>query len=127
MLAMNRLTASTRIFALWLALLGVTLRALIPAGYMPAMSRADGAAIVLCTSQGAVVVLSEPGKPLKPATGHGEDCPFGFALSMAAAPATLAHVDLGRELPPSSHTSRAKEILASPRDNYSSRAPPLFS
>lgn len=78
------------------ALLALLLAALVPAGFMPAVSaRTGGLTIVLCTGNGAVNVsadaLADDGAakaPLAPA--HDQPCNFAALTAPALAPPLLA-------------------------------------
>lgn len=87
-------TASRGRLVLWLALLALLLRALVPAGYMPD-ARALGAGrfeVTLCTAAGAPPALSatltalKDGKPAHEAQ-TGAQCPFGLLAQLTPAPA----------------------------------------
>ncbi|MGY6272555.1 DUF2946 family protein [Achromobacter denitrificans] len=95
---------------LWLALLALALRALIPAGYMPD-SRAlhDGRLeVTFCSAAGGppslALALSADGKDkaAHDAAGSGAQCPFGLLAHLtpapAAAPAALVPAP-GRHVP----------------------------
>jgi hypothetical protein len=110
---------------LWLLFMALFVRGLLPAGTMLAFGD-QSVSVVLCTPFGAQAqALDKHGAPLKGM--HGETCPFGFALSMAAAPTASTP-----ELPQVAVSNLADRIRsqaagASPRDTYSARAPPVFS
>ena len=108
---------------LWLLFMALFARGMLPSGTMLAFG-GQSVSVVLCTPFGAQTqALDKSGSPLK--SMHGETCPFGFALSMAAAPAVVAV-----ELPqPAVYTfglvSSALNTHARPFEHYSARAPPL--
>ena len=109
---------------LWLLFMALFARGLLPSGTMLAFG-ADKVSVVLCTAQGSLFqALDKDGHPLK--SNHSETCPFGFALSMAAAP-TMAMPQLaqplGFNLAPRIPT---RTVSVSPHDFYSARAPPRF-
>lgn len=60
------------------------LRAMLPAGFMPAVDASGGPTLVLCTTQGAQRVSLDALTKSAPRATHAQHCPFGFALSMAA-------------------------------------------
>lgn len=118
----------------WLARLlvaTVVLRALVPVGFMPDLSRLASGTIqlVICTGTGSkLVTLDENGKPVpaKSSAHADQACPFagsvltalpqhgGLALSHPQAPAAADLGDLATVLPP----ARAGPPLGS-------RGPPL--
>ncbi len=87
-------TATRGRLMLWLALMALLLRALVPAGYMPD-ARALGAGrfeVTFCTAAGAPAALSAALIALKddkPAHGAqtGAQCPFGLLAHLTPAPA----------------------------------------
>ncbi|NWH08490.1 MAG: hypothetical protein HXY22_07615 [Alphaproteobacteria bacterium] len=90
-----------RIVAVTLALAAMTLRALVPAGWMPSSTMGmDGIPLVLCTLEGVVTVTLGPdGQPQAPQkkSGHTHEvCPFAGAAPLAAAvdPAGITLPDL---------------------------------
>jgi hypothetical protein len=80
---------------LWLALLALALRALVPAGYMPdARALHDGRLeVTFCSAAGGLSVLNVAlspdggGKAGHDAAGTGAQCPFGMLAHVAPAPA----------------------------------------
>lgn len=76
--------------ALALAVLAISLRALVPAGYMPS-GGAQGPMLVICTSEGAKVVSGhDPGVPQDGSqAAHGEHCVFAGG-AVVAPPVVLA-------------------------------------
>lgn len=85
------ISTMTRV-AMALAMLAVAMRVLVPAGYMP--GRAGEAPIVLCTGQGAQIILSgenakaAPGAPADDHSGKAADhhpCAFASAAHIFAA------------------------------------------
>ena len=114
----------SRAVVLWLLFMALFARGMLPSGTMLAFG-ADKVSVVLCTAQGALAqALDKNGQPLK--SHHGETCPFGFALSMAAAP-TMAMPELAQSLASTlSPRIQAQTSSATPRYTYSARAPPRF-
>lgn len=78
-----------RLATSWLLLAFFTLRALIPAGYMPDLAHLGdgGFKVVLCTADGLrTVILDGEGRPVEPEkrkSGAGDECPFGATASKA--------------------------------------------
>lgn len=109
---------------LWLLFMALFARGMLPSGTMLAFG-ADKVSVVLCTAQSAwAQSLDKNGQPLK--SHHGETCPFGFALSMAAAPA-MAIPELAQSLLLNlAPRIQAHAANAAPRKAYSARAPPSF-
>jgi hypothetical protein len=87
---MNR---TVRLAAVTVALAAMLLRALIPAGWMPA----QGASLVICTMQGPLRIAADlHGNPQKPQDSHHtEVCPF------AAAPVLSGPAEVAALSPPS--------------------------
>jgi hypothetical protein len=79
-----------------LVLAAMMLRALLPDGWMPVASAADGFAIAICTASGpARFVIGDSGQPEKQAPArdsrHLDVCPFSAAPQAAtAAPGVVA-------------------------------------
>ena len=122
------MTARARILAFSIALMAMTLRALVPMGWMPA---AGSGPLVLCTIEGrAHIALDSDGKPVKQTTGQGSEhqlCSFGAAANLAlsdaaSAPAApvandIAHNDISVSAP----------AIADRHAPQSPRAPPYSS
>jgi hypothetical protein len=107
---------------LWLLFMALFARGLLPSGTMLAFG-ADKISVVLCTSQGALTqALDKDGQALK--SHHGDTCPFGFALSMAAVPS--AELSELLQSTASNLAPQLQQQAASlhPREFYSARAPP---
>lgn len=91
---MSRTDPARRIAALGLALalLALGLRALVPAGWMPAVSP-GGLTMTLCTGAGVEVIsLDKNGQPVKAAKADGGPCAFsglGTPLLDALPPAVV--------------------------------------
>lgn len=75
----------------FLAIIALFCRALIPAGYMPSFSadRPGRVELAFCASSGPLqpAFLEVPGKPADSSSSHadaGADCPFGILASQAA-------------------------------------------
>lgn len=132
-----RLESAARVRGvLWLALLALALRALVPAGYMPDVRALhDGRLeVTFCSSAGDLSTLSlavggEPGGK----TGHdaaetGAQCPFGLLAHVAPAPLpfiTPIVLPVGRYAPPPP-AYRALPALAAHGPPLGSRAPPSW-
>lgn len=120
----NPVMKTRQVALLWLLFMALFARGLLPSGTMLAFG-ADQVSVVLCTPQGAQTqALDKSGQPLK--SHHGETCPFGFALSMAAASSASMPVlpqALATNLAPRIQPQAASVV---PRDSYSARAPPRF-
>lgn len=135
-----RLESAARVRGvLWLALLALTLRALVPTGYMPDVRALhDGRLeVTFCSAAGDVSTLSlslgaragEPGgKPVHDAAETGAQCPFGLLAHLAPAPLPfMAPIVLpaGRyAAPPPAY--RALPALAAQGPPLGSRAPPSW-
>lgn len=78
-----------------LALIAMLLRALLPAGWMPATTGAHHTTLVICTMNGPKRV-SLPDEPTKKQPSHEDrengPCPFGAAATAFAPPAPVALV-----------------------------------
>ncbi|MFD4841320.1 DUF2946 family protein [Achromobacter sp. NPDC058515] len=122
---------------LWLALLALALRALVPAGYMPdARALHDGRLeVTFCSAAGDLSTLSVAlspeggGKAGHDAADTGAQCPFGLLAHVAPAPApALAPilVSAGRRttLPP---VYRALPPQPAQGPPLGSRAPPSLA
>ena len=119
---------------LWLALVALTLRALVPAGYMPdAGALHDGRLqVTFCSAAGDLSVLSvglasdDNGKDRHDAAGAGALCPFGLLAHVAPAPAPAATPLLlaaaGHAPPPPIHRALPAQPAQGPP--LGSRAPP---
>lgn len=109
---------------LWLLFMALFARGMLPSGTMLAFG-ADKVSVILCTSQGALTqALDKNGQPLK--SHHGETCPFGFALSMAAAPSTAMPAVPQIAVSNLAPRIQVQAASATPRSSYSARAPPRF-
>ncbi len=122
---------------LWLALLALALRALVPAGYMPdAGALHDGRlAVTFCSAAGDLSTLTlalSPGDKSK--AGHdtadtGALCPFGLLAHVAPAPApalTPLLLAVGLHAPPAP-ASDAPPAPTAPGPPLGSRAPPFLA
>ncbi|SSW71030.1 DUF2946 family protein [Achromobacter agilis] len=108
---LQHLGSAARVQAvLWLALLALTLRALVPAGYMPdARALHDGRLeVTFCSAAGdlssfeLVLPSSGKGKAGHDAAGAGAQCPFGLLAHLTPAPVstpTLLVLAAGRHVP----------------------------
>ena len=95
----TRLTATARLLArdafLVLATLAIALKIMIPVGFMPDMGQRNGLpfAMVLCTGDGAKVVLSTKALDTQTPDDQGRksphDAPCSFAAQGANAPAPM--------------------------------------
>jgi hypothetical protein len=119
--------AQVRILAFSIALLAMTLRALVPAGWMPV---AGSSPLILCTIEGrAHIAIDSEGQPLKQTSDQGSEhqlCPFGAAAGLALADAAMAPFSTlwsAANAPPI-HFISASESLYTP---HAPRAPPSFS
>ncbi|WMD20430.1 DUF2946 family protein [Achromobacter seleniivolatilans] len=123
---------------LWLAILALTLRALVPAGYMPdARALQNGRLeVTFCSAAGGLTALSvalaqngaseSTGKPIHGAAETGAQCPFGLLAHVAPAPtapsAPIVLTAVRYTLPPPAY--RALPALAAQGPPLGSRAPP---
>lgn len=115
--------------AAWLALSAMLLRALVPAGWMPAAS--GGAFLVLCTANGLVQVLdAQPdsatgGSPASHLPAADGTCPFGATAvpALPGAPAPVADFAMHHEAP--APGSRPAFAGFPPTGSHAPRAPPL--
>lgn len=119
---------------LWLALLALTLRALVPTGYMPdARALHDGRLeVTFCSAAGDLSTLSlalgeKPAdKSAHDAAETGAQCPFGLLAHVAPAPVPgvtpIALPASRAALPPPAY--RAWPALAAHGPPLGSRAPP---
>jgi hypothetical protein len=122
-----------RFAAVHIALAAMMLRALLPAGWMPA-AIAGGAPLVVCTMDGPVsLVLGPGGKPLKHQPSqddarHHEMCPFAAAPHLAS-PSTVAGVALPAHVTFASFDVSHAALLApqSRHSPQSPRAPPALA
>lgn len=122
---------------LWLALLALTLRALVPAGYMPdTQALHDGRLeVTFCSAAGdlsALTLALSPGD--KERAGHdaaesGPLCPFGLLAHLAPAPAPALSpllLAIGRHaLPAPARDTLPAQTAAGPP--LGSRAPPFLA
>jgi hypothetical protein len=121
---------------LWLALLALTLRALVPAGYMPdARALHDGRLeVTFCSAAGdlpsfALALPADKDKAAHDAAGSGAQCPFGLLAHLTPAPsAALAPLVLAasRQAPPKP-THRALPAQGAQGPPLGSRAPPALA
>ncbi|MDH0736434.1 DUF2946 family protein [Achromobacter spanius] len=123
---------------LWLALLALTLRALVPTGYMPdAAALHEGRLeVTFCSAAGELSTLDlvldkrAPGGPTPhDAAETGAQCPFGLLAHVAPAPTptvTPILLPIGRPAPPAA-TYRALPPLAAHGPPLGSRAPPFLA
>ena len=119
---------------LWLALLALALRALVPAGYMPdARALHDGRLeVTFCSAAGDLSTLSvalspdSGGKARHDAADTGAQCPFGLLAHVAPAPAPMPAPMLlpaaPRTLPAPVHRALPAQPAQGPP--LGSRAPP---
>ena len=119
---------SVQTVALLLALLGVTARALVPDGFMPA-SEEGRLVLVFCTAQGAQTRLIDlGGAPKKaPLGSHHDQCPFGFALSMGALPTSNVALTFAPTKDSRVSAPYSAAIDSSAATWYFSRGPPTVS
>jgi len=88
--------AAVKAVAMHLALAGMLVRALLPAGWMPSASPGAGSPLVICTGTGLVqITLDSKGHAVqgKPAKDDGQThqvCPFAAAAHLAPAAAHAA-------------------------------------
>jgi hypothetical protein len=82
---------TARFAAVYIALTAMFLRALVPAGWMPA-DIASGAPITICTMQGALQIAPH-GHSNKDGAQHNEICPFAASPSLST-PQTVAALAL---------------------------------
>lgn len=135
-----RLESAARVRGvLWLALLALTLRALVPTGYMPdARALHDGRLeVTFCSASGDLSTLTlaldgragEPGGKLAhDAAETGAQCPFGLLAHVAPAPLPYIPpivLPAGRYAPPPA-AYRALPALAAQGPPLGSRAPPSW-
>lgn len=125
---------------LWLALLALALRALVPAGYMPdARALHDGRLeVTFCSAAGNLstlnVALARAGGDGGGPSGHdaaetGAQCPFGLLAHVTPAPTptpTPVLLPAGRYVPPPP-AYRALPALAAHGPPLGSRAPPALA
>ncbi len=122
---------------LWLALLALTLRALVPAGYMPdARALHDGRLeVTFCSAAGDLPALTlalssgDQGKAGHDAADAGALCPFGLLAHLAPAPApAISPLLLAASRPalpaPARETLPAQAAAGPP---LGSRAPPFLA
>ncbi|MGE8689953.1 MAG: DUF2946 family protein [Achromobacter sp.] len=135
---LQHLGSAARVRAvLWLALLALTLRALVPAGYMPdTRALHDGRLeVTFCSAAGDLssfeLALPSNGKDKAghDAAGSGAQCPFGLLAHLTPAPAaalSLPALAAGRHVPP----KPARGALPSQGAHgppLGSRAPPFLA
>jgi len=126
---------------LWLAFLGVLLRAVVPAGYMPdARALHDGRLeVTFCSAAGDLstfkIALSADGKTADGTGDHrsaetGAQCPFGLLAHVTPAPtpyvAPLA-LAAGRHAPAPAPTPDALPVQPAQGPPLGSRAPPFVA
>jgi hypothetical protein len=120
------MTRKFRFVAVQLALAALMLRALLPAGWMP-NPHGGGAALVVCTIDGAAKPDRKGSGKTVPDSGHQhEECPFA-ATPHLAAPAIVAQLALPSILgrcfnPPQIGIAAVHTVDYQPQ---SPRAPPL--
>lgn len=110
-----------------LLLLPLSMRALLPAGYMTVAS-ADGPRIVLC-SGGAADLFATTDDGQHPAPSGGENCPFAHALQ-SAPPPQLVVIAIAAPAEFSFHsfeTSQLPPATGPPRQTSARAPPPAFS
>jgi hypothetical protein len=107
----------------WLLVSAFLVRALIPQGFMPAA--AGESLLVLCTAQGAVAVRATEAPLPQPAHARAE-CPFAFALGMAAAPIATQGIELPAPAALSNNSLPVTPAVAGAPSHYSARGPPLL-
>ncbi|NGY05387.1 DUF2946 family protein [Solimonas terrae] len=119
---------------LWLALLGVLYRALIPPGFMPVMThtaRGTVLGLAMCYGQGPVTIGQNPARSGDAGhTGHGADrqepqCPFAAAATPALP--YVASLSPAPAAAPARQQEPVVESAANDTANYlrpPSRAPP---
>ena len=114
--------ASRSKLLLGLLLAAMFVRSLIPAGYMPAFS-SQGTPVVLCTAQGAMVVsLDANGQPVE--THAQVECPFAFALGMAAAPTAAGTMQPPAPAVEAVAAACSPAVAAAPPSSFCARGPP---
>ncbi|AYD66334.1 DUF2946 domain-containing protein [Achromobacter spanius] len=131
-----RFSGATRArVVLWLALLALTLRALVPTGYMPdTRALHEGRfEVTFCSAAGELSTLDlklesprNDGSARHDATETGAQCPFGLLAHVAPAPTPTVSpivVPTGRPAPPAI-AYRALPPLAAHGPPLGSRAPP---
>lgn len=119
---------------LWLALLALTLRALVPAGYMPdTRALHDGRLeVTLCSAAGDLSVVSVPlsteggGQAPHDTANTGAQCPFGLLahVTPATAPAMVPLLLTAAGPPPPPPAHRALPAQPAHGPPLGSRAPP---
>lgn len=78
------ISKTCRLSCLMILLLAVTVRCLIPAGFMPGQAKDGVFSIVICTAMGTETILVDAGN--NPVSDHGDggnplDCPFAPVLA----------------------------------------------
>jgi hypothetical protein len=117
------MTRMLRLAGLHIALVAMVLRALLPAGWMPAPE--SGTPLVICTIDGAIHGHAKPGGPADPSDRDHQLCPFAAAVHLAIAVHAIALPtprQFGRTVAPTQNFARGETRFAP----YSSRAPPSF-
>ena len=118
---------SLRNFAVQLALAAMLLRALAPAGWMPATT--PGISLVVCTAQGLQTIHLGSQEPANHAPMRAHDvCPFAAAANLA--PPQLADSIVSPTLIASViaiHDRRADPASAAQFQPHSPRAPPTIA
>lgn len=122
---------------LWLALLALALRALVPSGYMPdARALHDGRLeVTFCSAAGNLSVLSvalspdKAGKAGHDAAGTGAQCPFGLLAHVAPAPSSALTPILPTAAAEAPAAPPHRAVPAQPAQGppLGSRAPPLLA
>lgn len=111
---------------LYLALVAMLFRALLPIGWMPNIGGAPGTPIILCSLDGPVQILLGPdGRPVKPSPdqndAHQHDaCPFAAAPHFATPVAVAVLAPLAVTVAPVAY---ALERLQPAFDFYTPQSP----
>ncbi|MCG2634553.1 MAG: DUF2946 domain-containing protein [Gammaproteobacteria bacterium] len=119
---------------IWLTLLALGLRALIPVGFMPNLSGEDGTPIIIC-SAGVyrTILIDGSGDQSGPDHAPGQvqvqaHCPYSLFLGEPALPGANA---LAAFITPAIHRPvgfiPVDSTLHQPENSHQPRAPPLFS
>jgi hypothetical protein len=110
---------------LHLALAAMILRAFLPAGWMPNVQQGGQTALVICTMDGTVEVLSGKTLPGKDDPRAHESCPFAAAAQPVAVNdfVALAAPELSSSAAPR-HLATGLQAHHAPYIQPASRAPP---
>jgi hypothetical protein len=114
------------------ALAAMVLRALLPAGWMPATTGAHGTTFVICTMNGPKRVTL-PDAPVKKQPQQPDDrgsgpCPFGVAGLAFAPPVPVALPVPSASVRFAAQTVRVESVRAQARPNaHGPRAPPSLA